>query len=131
MISCSKGKVLGCKAGNLDLCVFKGDSFNEEINWVRDVNGKEVPVKLRGYSATMDFISAHNSKNELVLRLESPTGIFLDNNKIVVNIPFQVVENFNWVKSNYRLIMTSPQGIKQTILRGRFTIIGSSPECCS
>jgi len=130
MISRNTNKILGCKTGNLDLCVFKGDSFNEEINWIRNVNNKEVPVKLRGYSATMDFISAHNSRNELVLRLESPTGIYLDDDKIIINIPFQVIENFNWVKSNYRLIMTSPQGIKQTILRGRFIINGVFPGCC-
>jgi len=131
MFKCNSSRgSLGCKSGELDLCVYKGDSFKEEVHWVEDVNGKEVPKRLRGYSAVMKFISAHNTKNELVLQLESPTGIFLDNNRIIVNIPYQVVDNFNWTKSNYKLVMISPTGLKQTILEGRFTVIGSSPACC-
>ena len=129
MFECSNGKVLGCKAGKLDLCVHKGDSFREEIKWVKAVNGKFIPMKLRGYNAIMQVISAHNTKNEVVLELVNPTGIFLDNDKIILDIPFQVVNNFSWSKGNYSLTMISPQGLRTTIIKGKFIIAGST-GCC-
>ena len=129
MFDCNSGKVLGCDYGKLDLCVKRGDSFREEIKWVKDVNGKIIPMKLRGFNAIMTVKSAHNTKNETVLELVNPTGIFLDNDKIIIDIPFQVIENFSWSKGNYSLTMISPQGIRKTIIKGRFTIAGSS-NCC-
>ena len=130
MVSCSSTKVLGCDAGKLDICIQKGDSFVEEIKWVEDVNGKSVPKRLRGYSAKLTVVNAHNTKNEIVLELESPVGISLDNNKIIIDIPYTISNNFNWKKGNYKLTMLSPQNIKSTILKGKFIIAGST-DCCN
>lgn len=129
MLECSTGNTIGCTASKVNLCICKGDSFFEEIKWVTEVGDKTIPMKLRGYNAIMTVISAHNTKNEKVLELENPTGIYLDNNKIIINIPYQTSDNFNWSKGNYSLMMISPQGIRKTILKGRITIAGS-PNCC-
>jgi hypothetical protein len=129
MFECKTSDVVGCSAGKLNLCVCKGDDFNEEISWVREVSGKTIPMNLRGYSAIMTVISAHNTKEEKVLELQNPTGIFLDNNKIILSIPRQVISNFSWSKGDYSLAMVSPTGLRKTILKGRFTISGS-PNCC-
>jgi len=130
MFECNTGKSIGCTAGKVDFCVCKGDSFIEEIKWVKEsTNDKTIPVNLRGFSAIMTVISAHSTKNETVLELVNPTGISLDNNKIIINLPHQVIENFTWKKGDYSLTMISPQGVRQTILKGRFTVIGSS-GCC-
>lgn len=129
MYECNQGKVLGCDAGKLDLCLCKGESFFRSINWVKQVGEKTIPMPLRGYSAIMEVISGHNTKNEKVLELHNPDGIHLDNNKIIINIPYQVSDNFTWSKGRYRLMMISPTGLRNSIVKGKITISGS-PNCC-
>ena len=130
MFECKTRNTIGCTAGRVNLCICKGDSFFEEINWVTEVGDKTIPMKLRGYNAIMTVISAHNTKNEKVLELQNPSGIYLDNDKIFIDIPYQTSNNFSWSKGDYTLTMISPQGLRKTILKGRIVIAGS-PECCS
>jgi hypothetical protein len=118
--------------GKLTLNIDHDESFHKSLTW--QTGDPLAPVNLTGYTAEA-YIFHNASTEELKVTSVGPTvnGSFITLGGALGTIEFEISDDdkalFNWSTGSWMLVMITPSGSSQVLLRGPVLVkVRSSPD---